>query len=198
MSKLVILGTAHGSNVAGKCSPDKRLREYAYSREICKRVKEQLVARGIDCVIDIEGEIEPSLTRRVNIVNALVKSHGKASESVYVSIHNNAAGGDGKWHNARGFCVYCYTGASASSKALALCFAVNAEGMGLKGNRAWGASKYYTANFYVVKATTCPAVLTENLFQDNEQDVAFLLSEAGKQAITKLHVDSICDYIGKV
>lgn len=28
--------------------------------------------------------------------------------------------------------------------------------------------------------TKCPAILTENLFQDNKEDVDFLLSEKGK------------------
>ena len=32
---LVILGTAHGSNVKGKRSPDERLLEYKWSREMC-------------------------------------------------------------------------------------------------------------------------------------------------------------------
>lgn len=47
----------------------------------------------------------------------------------------------------------------------------------------------------MTRDTACPAVLTENLFQDNREDVDFLLSEEGKQAITKLHVDSIIQYI---
>ena len=39
--------------------------------------------------------------------------------------------------------------------------------------------------------TVCPAVLTENLFQDNQADVDFLTSEAGIQAIVQLHKDGI-------
>ena len=38
----VILGTAHGSNVSGKCSPDKRLMEYQWSREMCLMIKDRL------------------------------------------------------------------------------------------------------------------------------------------------------------
>ena len=40
-----------------------------------------------------------------------------------------------------------------------------------------------------------PAVLTENLFQDNLADVEYLLSEAGKEAIAELHVEGIMKYI---
>ena len=55
--------------------------------------------------------------------------------------------------------------------------------------------KYWVANFYIVKHTDCPAVLTENLFQDNKEDAAYLLSEQGKAAITQLHIDGIINYI---
>ena len=58
--------------------------------------------------------------------------------------------------------------------------------------------KYWKADYYVLKNTLCPAVLTENLFQDNRNDVAFLLSEAGKQAITDIHVEGIKKYISQL
>ena len=38
-NKVVILGTAHGSNVPGKCSPDKKFREYRFSREVINLLK---------------------------------------------------------------------------------------------------------------------------------------------------------------
>ena len=43
--------------------------------------------------------------------------------------------------------------------------------------------------------TKCPAVLTENLFQDNREDVAYLLSETGKKTIIGLHVNGILNFI---
>ena len=67
--------------------------------------------------------------------------------------------------------------------------------MGLMGNRAVPKEKYWVQSLAMTRDTACPAVLTENLFQDNREDVDFLLSEEGKQAITKLHVDSIIQYI---
>ena len=51
------------------------------------------------------------------------------------------------------------------------------------------------ANFYILVHVPCPAVLTENLFQDNKEDVEFLLSEKGKEAITKIHVEGIKNYL---
>ena len=51
------------------------------------------------------------------------------------------------------------------------------------------------SDFYILRHTSCPAVLTENLFMDNQDDYNFLLSEEGRQAIVDLHVDGILDYL---
>ena len=53
----------------------------------------------------------------------------------------------------------------------------------------------WESNFYILKKTSCPAVLTENFFMDNETDCKFLLSPEGKAKIIQLHVDSILKYI---
>lgn len=52
------------------------------------------------------------------------------------------------------------------------------------------------SQFYILKHTNCPAVLTENLFQDNREDVKYLLSEEGKKAIVSLQVWGIMKYLG--
>ena len=46
--------------------------------------------------------------------------------------------------------------------------------------------------------TSCPAVLTENLFMDNLADCDFLLSEEGQQALVDLHVDGIISYLESI
>ena len=51
-------------------------------------------------------------------------------------------------------------------------------------------------HLYILQHTKCPAVLTENLFQDNREDVDFLLSAAGKASIVELHVRGIAKYLG--
>ena len=42
----------------------------------------------------------------------------------------------------------------------------------------------------------CNAVLTENLFMDNNADCDFLLSKEGQQTLVDLHVDGIISYLG--
>ena len=57
------------------------------------------------------------------------------------------------------------------------------------------AAPYWTQDLAICRDTRCPAVLTENLFQDNKDDVGYLLSEEGKQTIVNLHVGGIIKYI---
>lgn len=53
----------------------------------------------------------------------------------------------------------------------------------------------FEQDFYILKHTLCPAVLTENLFMTNKDDVEFLESEEGKEDIVRLHVEGIINYL---
>ena len=55
----------------------------------------------------------------------------------------------------------------------------------------------HESGFAILNRTACPAVLTENLFQDSLEDVEFLLSDEGKAAITQLHIDGIAEFVRK-
>ena len=200
-NKVIILGTAHGSNVPGKCSPDRKFREYKFSREVIAMLKPRLEASGFTVFVDMPGDEMPrpantELSLRCRYVNGICAKFGKEN-CVYVSIHVNAAGSDGNWHDARGFAVYVARSCSAASKRLARTFCDLAISRGLRGNRSVPSEHYWQANFYVLRNTACPAVLTENLFQDNRDDVEFLSSEKGKEAVTTLHLDAIKQHFAK-
>ena len=51
------------------------------------------------------------------------------------------------------------------------------------------------ADFYILRKTYCTAVLTENFFYDNVDDVQYILSEEGRNAVIRTHVDGIINYI---
>lgn len=193
----VLIDNGHGEATPGKCSPDKRLREYRYCREIAQRVSRELSLRGVDALLLVPETTDTPLKERVRKANAWCSKLG-SKNVVLVSIHNNAAGADGKWHSATGFSVFISKNASTNSKRLAQMFTNRATEMGLMGNRAVPKEKYWVQSLAMTRDTNCPAVLTENLFQDNESDVRFLLSDEGKQAITKLHVDTIIEYINTI
>jgi N-acetylmuramoyl-L-alanine amidase len=120
--KTIILGTAHLKSTPGKCSPDGSFQEYKYSREVCKAVKTILNDLGYKVFIDIEDEDldvtqSKELCLRCRVVNELVKQY---KNCIYVSIHVNAAGADGKWHNATGWSAYTSAGITAADR-LATC-----------------------------------------------------------------------------
>lgn len=209
----IILGTAHLATTPGKSSPDGRLREYAYSRKTAGSVAEELRAKGYTVYIDYmtpnpspqmksaswKQEQSRELAWRVNFVNSVCGKYGK-NNCLYISIHTDAAGADGNWHEARGFSVRVAPVASERSRDLARCLYESAEreGKAVTGNRATPAQKYWEQDLYVLRKTACPAVLTENLFQDNKEDAEFLLSDRGEAAIVRLHVDGIESYISKI
>ena len=53
----ILIDNGHGSNTPGKCSPDGRLREYSYTREIAGRVVFELRKLGIDAELVVKEEI---------------------------------------------------------------------------------------------------------------------------------------------
>lgn len=195
----IFLDNGHGIDTKGKCSPDGRLREYRWAREVVKRLQAALLERGHDTRILVPEETDVPLTTRINRVNEVCRGIGSPN-CLLVSVHNNAAGGDGKWHDGRGFSVFVSKKASANSKKLASIFTDLALERKMTGNRSVPSCKYWTwswtpKDIAILKNTHCPAVLTENFFQDNKEDVEYLLSEEGISAIVALHVDAIEQYI---
>jgi N-acetylmuramoyl-L-alanine amidase len=76
--KTIILGTAHLKSTPGKCSPDKKIREYAYSREIVDSIYKTLKDLGYKVFIDIREDdlkvtTSQELVKRCKIVNDLHK-----------------------------------------------------------------------------------------------------------------------------
>ena len=199
--KIIILGTAHLKSTPGKCSPDKKFFEYKYSREIVSEIKSILENYGYKVYVDIpENDLKltqnQELLKRVNFVNDVCKIHG-TNNCIYVSIHVNAAGSDGKWHDATGWEAYTTKGKTKSDK-LAECLYKSAQknltNKKIRKDLTDGDSDR-ESNFYVLRNTKCPAVLTENFFQDTKKDVEFLLSDVGRQQIVRLHVEGIINYI---
>ena len=215
MKKIIILGTAHLLTTPGKCSPDGKFREAIYSRERVREVKAKLAAYGYTVFVDYEGDKLPKtmqtpmtkleqqreLALRVAHINELCKQYGKEN-CIYVSIHVNGSGTDGKWHDKRGWCVYTSPGKTKGDD-LATCIWNRADKNLPHSNknalRADWSDKDpdFEAALYVLTKTACPACLTENMFQDNKEDVAFLTSDEGRHAIERLHVEGIIDYIQK-
>ena len=195
----IVLGTAHLKSTPGKGSPDGRLKEYKYSREVANAVSVILKDMGYNVFIDITDDdlkvtTSKELALRCKIVNELVKQY---KDCIYVSIHVNAAAADGKWHEGTGWEVFTSVGKTKADE-LATCL-YNAARVNLKDKKMRtdfsDGDPDKEAHLYVLKHTNCPAVLTENFFQDNKKDVDYLLSDEGFHSIVRLHVEGILNYI---
>lgn len=190
----VLIDNGHGENTPGKRSPDGRLREWSYTREIADRVVVGLRKMGIDAERIVKEDTDVPLSERCRRANAVYKATGR--KAVLISIHCNAAGSGSAWMNARGWSVFVSNNASANSKKLAICLAEAAEGIPVSVRKPMLRQSYWTQNLAICRDTNCPAILTENFFQDNKEDVEFLLSPEGKQAVVEIHIEGILKYLG--
>lgn len=187
----ILIDNGHGKETPGKRSPDERLKEFAYTREIAERVVDGLQNEGIDAVRIVTEENDVTLSERVRRVNVFGK------DTILISIHCNAMGSGADWMPAQGWSVFVGGNASMNSKRLARQLAQAAISKNVKVRRPSPQDLYWTANLYICQRTNCPAVLVENFFQDNREDVDFLLSEEGKKCVTDIMVEGIINYLKK-
>ena len=188
----VLIDNGHGSNTPGKCSPDGRLKEYAYAREIAVRLEAELRKQGVDAERIVKEEIDVPLSERCRRANEY-----KSGDTILVSIHCNAAGNGSAWMQARGWEAWTSAGQTKADRLADCLYAAAGQllpDMKVRKDTTDGDADK-ESNFYILKHTKCPAVLTENLFQDNMEDVDFLLSEEGKKSIVETHVIGIINYL---
>lgn len=204
---IVLLDNGHGKNTPGKRSPKlengKQLFEWAYVREIVNGIAKKLQEENISYYLvhpeenEINGQSNDLILRttRANTYHSKAKKEGKTT--VFISVHVNASGISSKtgWNKASGWTVYIAKQCSDNSLKLAQLLYSEAEKCGLKGNRSVPKDRAWRNDFWVLRRTNMPAVLTENLFMDNKEEVEYLLSEEGKKSIIDLHVEGIKQYI---
>ena len=194
----ILLDNGHGFDTPGKRSPDGHFREYAYNRYLAFLIHERLNAIGLDVQILVPEREDISLKERCRRVNKICQQLGK-NQVILISIHVNAAGNGQNWLDARGWSCFTTRGKTKADE-LATCLYEAAKnhlpGMKIRTDFSDG-DPDIEKDFYIIRHTSCPAVLTENLFMDNRQDVAFLESEEGARAIVNLHVDGILQYLSK-
>ena len=191
----ILIDTGDGENTPGKRSPDGKFREYLYVREIADQVVAQLRQRGYDAERIVMEFSDVALAERAKRVNEVCGRMG-TKNVILVSIHINAAG-NGEWMNAKGWSCYTSIGQTKADK-LADCFyQVAEEQFAVRKFRKdlTDGDPDWEAGFYMLKKTKCPAVLTENFFMDNKDDVAYLVSPEGRNAVVATHVEAIIKYI---
>lgn len=192
--RLIILDNGHGQETRGKRSPvwadGSQLLEWKYNRKVVNDIFRQLQSSGIGCTKLVPEDSDIPLRERVDRANRMAAANS-ISQTLLVSVHVNAAGVAG---TASGWEIHTSPGHTkadeyaryfwdAADRLLGDRFPIRGDWEDGEGDR--------DSDLYILRHTACPAVLTENLFMDNEKDCRFLLSEDGFRKIVQLHVDAI-------
>lgn len=192
MEPLVLIDNGHGSETPGKRSPDGLLREYAWTRAVARMVCDILAAQGIKSKLLVPEEWDVPLVTRCARANAM------PSAFALVSIHVNAAGDGSRWMNADGFEVYTTPGNTAADRLAECIYGAVKEGTPFKMRPDLSDGDHdKEARFYLLRHTTCPAVLCECGFMDNPTEARWLLRESSQATVALAIAEGIENYVKK-
>lgn len=188
---IVLLDNGHGGLINKEYqTPGKRkdwdkdgiIYEGEFNRAIVNGIIEQLTFLKIPYVNIAPEYWDVSLKTRVNRANKY-----PARKSVYISVHSNAGGGTGSE-------IFTSVKPTKSDK-IATIFGEEYQkefpDIPLRMDESDG-DLDKEANFYVLKHTKMPAILTENFFMDNKEEFKTILNvREGRKRIIDYHVNAI-------
>ena len=189
----ILIDNGHGIQTKGKRSPDGRLIEYAYTRELARQIVATLKSRGYDSELLVPEDDDIPLSERVRRTNAHCQALGK-SNVILISLLLNAAGDGTKWMNATGWSCYTCKGQTESDRlADSLYKAAEQilENQVIRTDYARDGDPDWEENFYILRHSLCPAVLVEQFFMDNKKDLAYLISDEGKRNLIDVIVSGL-------
>lgn len=206
----VLFDNGHDEYEFGKCSPDAALgktdspywyKEWMFTRKVARGCCDVMQAQGYNAELLVPEDTPVSLAERVYRVNRWCELLGK-DNVLLISVHSNAAGGkDTAWKTARGWAIFTTTGITQSDYLAEEIHAVaRAEfkpplKVRSKDNKFLG--RDIEKDFYIIRKSYCPAVLTENFFHDNKEDVLYLKSDKGYGSIVYVLTEGVINYIKK-
>ena len=193
----ILIDNGHGIQTKGKRSPDGKHLEYAYTRELARQIVKILKSRGYDSELLVPEDDDIPLSERVRRTNAHCQALGK-SNVILISLHLNAAGDGTKWMNATGWSCYTCKGQTESDRLADSLYKAAEQilkSQVIRTDYARDGDPDWEENFYILRHSLCPAVLTENFFMDAQSDLKFLLNEKSKQKIIDMHVDGVMKYV---
>lgn len=184
MTIKITLDAGHGGTDAG--ASGNGIREKDITLELILAINEKLKNyKGVQTLLTRSTDVFVSLDDRTNMSN-------KFGADVFLSCHINAATDV----SARGWQSHIYNGVN-DSKTTAYQNVIHGEVINsikdFSGVVDRGKEKN---NFAVLRQTTCPAILTENLFITNASDSALLKRNDFIQAVADGHVTGLEKFLG--
>ena len=193
----ILIDAGHGIDTPGKRSPDGSFREYLWNREVAEFLYTLLEEHGFDVDMVVTETNDIPLKTRVRRVNEVCNLHG-SHNVLLLSIHSNAAGIGTDWMKAKGWSAYTTKGNTRSdiaAKCLYDSFEEEFKDRTIRRDMSDG-DPDWEEDFYIIKKTSCPAVLLENFFYDNKEECAFLLMEQTKRRVAKAILKGVQYYYG--
>ncbi len=172
----IVIDPGHGGRDPGAIGPSG-LKEANVTLLVAMKVAEKLQGAGVEVKLTRTTDAFVDLQPRCDVSNTWGADY-------FVSIHCNAAGTP----QARGTETYCY---KFGGKGEVLAKAIQAELIAATGRANRGVKE---ANFYVLRKTNMPAVLTELAFISNPEEERLLASAAYQEKCAL----AIAKGIGKV
>jgi len=199
LTNVIILDAGHGGLVdgvyqtKGKRSPIWNNGSYYFegvgNREIVKKLTYRLQKKGIEVFNSNDSQRDLPLYKRVKNINNEIKNN-KSKKYIGVSVHSNGYSSN----QANGWEVFVSKNSSQESKEMAKISERHFQEEFPKSKNR-GIKK---SNFYILKNTKCPFILTENFFHTNEKECRkILMTEEGQDKIVNFHFDFIMKYLNK-
>lgn len=189
---LVLLDPGHGRGCVN-ASPDRSLVEWEFTRHIASLLMEQLLSRGIDCALLVDGQIDVPLADRVRTANAICRTMSPAKVAI-ISLHADAIGGGRHWCTAHGASVRIAPNASQRSRLLATWLAQGMSSAGIYVRKPSPDVPYWTQSLAICRDTIAPAVLIECGFMTNHDDCEKLLRPDYQARLVETLAEGIKDY----
>lgn len=193
---MVLLDNGHGGFINGQytTAPKKMhifptrevLYEGVYNREIVNLIAKKLKIIGVPYKILTPENEDIALSTRVTRAN---KEFALNPNCYLVSVHANAGGGTG---------IEIFTSKGQTKSDLIASLAMesyenlNPSGYEVRFRKDMSdGDSDKEEQYYILRKTACPAILTENFFFDNYEDYKFMISQEGKEYVANSHVDFI-------
>lgn len=191
MNKLFLIDAGHGGIspsgkyvTAGKRSPKfddgSVLYEGVNNRKIASLLVNKLKRKGLNAINLETTYHDTPLSERVKSIN----HWSSANECVLISIHSDAFGNGSEWTSPHGFTVFNSRGNTKSdvySEVMLkhLTMDVPLRSRGIK-----------ESNFYILKNTSCPAMLLELGFHSNKKECEYIMSNEWHELATNSIVEA--------
>ncbi|WP_052807363.1 N-acetylmuramoyl-L-alanine amidase [Risungbinella massiliensis] len=180
---LIAIDDGHGQETSGKRTPvipelRRSIKENEFNRAVASLLDQELRRLGFRTLLVAPTDVDTPLANRTNLANS-------RKANIYVSIHYNAGGG-------RGIETYYYPGSSSGKKLAETVHRHITKGTS-QVNRG-----IKTADFYVLRETSMPAILIEFGFMDDPGliEARRMLDKAFQTECALETAQGICEYFG--